>query len=180
MDGPARPASPWTEAGLAHDSGFSTAAPYIDAWGGRHHTVRLPDAPAGTRVAAALELSPFDRCNMGRAIPMVWFYRETLDVAALLAALGQALAAYPVLCGRYAATPPTAVALSNAGVPVLAVEAPSPLAAAVSHLPLAAGGSLAARGSIFRTDAHASFVPFKEDMDPDQGLPVALATAGAR
>ena len=35
--------------------------------------------PASLAPSGAVELSPFDLANQGRAIPMVWFYRETLD-----------------------------------------------------------------------------------------------------
>jgi hypothetical protein len=77
-------------------------------------------------------LSSLDLTNRGRPIPMVWFYRRTLDSDRLLAALEATLAEYPVLCGRYAAasmapalpgSATAAVDLSNAGVPVVISEA---------------------------------------------------------
>ena len=65
----------------------------------RELLIQLPDAPASVERVA---LSPLDLLSMGRAVPMVWFYEQTLDVDALLAALRRALVAYPLLCGRYA------------------------------------------------------------------------------
>ena len=50
----------------------------------RELLIQLPDAPASVERVA---LSPLDLLSMGRAVPMVWFYEQTLDVDALLAAL---------------------------------------------------------------------------------------------
>ena len=67
-----------------------------------------------------LKLSPLDRMNAGRAVPMVWFYEASLDPEALLAALERTLASYPLFSGRYAASEKSfeAVCLTNQGVPV--------------------------------------------------------------
>ena len=46
-------------------------------------------------------LSPFDRTNLGRSVPMVWYFNETINVRKMLLSLEQALAAYPCLAGRY-------------------------------------------------------------------------------
>ena len=126
-------------------------------------TVRLEQPGSGDELA----LSPFDRGNMSRSIPMAWFFRQTLDSDALLAALKKTLEAYPVLCGRYAApAPPAAVVLSNKGVPVHVCSSPTPLSAAVAHL----GRD---QHSLFSRETHAPFVPTKSDMDPDKGDPAA-------
>ena len=116
--------------------------------------------PATLAPGGSIELSPFDLANQGRAIPMVWFYRETLDPALLLAALRETLKSYPVLCGRYG-TPPNRVELNNQGVPVDIVHQETSLNEAVAHL--------AGQPTIFAEDAHLPFVPDKGAMDPDRG-----------
>ena len=132
------------------------------------HTVRSPkDRPGGSK---ELALSPFDFTNMGRTIPMVWFYQATLDPSVLLKALEQTLEIYPVFSGRYNTSPPTAIALINAGVPVdvCSAAAETTLADAVAHLlPRWRRTS----HSIFSRDAHEPFVPAKGTMDPDRGSP---------
>ena len=117
--------------------------------------------PASLAPSGSVELSPFDLANQGRAIPMVWFYRERLDPALLMAALRETLKSYPVLCGRYG-TPPNRVSLSNHGVPVDVVHHETSLTDAVSHLH-------AGQPAIFAEDAHLPFVPDKSAMDPDRG-----------
>ena len=117
--------------------------------------------PASLAPGGSIELSPFDLANQGRAIPMVWFYRETLDPALLLAALRETLKSYPVLCGRYG-TPPNRVELNNQGVPVDIVHKETSLNEAVAHL-------CAGQPTIFAEDAHLPFVPDKGAMDPDRG-----------
>ena len=84
---------------------------------------------------ATLMLGPFDKLNMGRSVPLTWFYSSALDEAKLLASLRQVLEAYPVLCGRYDATPPNAIILSNAGIGVHCTGAADSLTKALEHLP---------------------------------------------
>ena len=117
--------------------------------------------PATLAPSGSVELSPFDLANQGRAIPMVWFYRESLDPATLLAALRETLKSYPVLCGRYG-TPPNRLELSNQGVPVDVVHQDTGLNEAVSHL-------RSGQPTIFAADAHLPFVPDKSAMEPDTG-----------
>ena len=84
------------------------------------------DAPLST-----LELAPFDLTNAGRSVPMVWYYRESLNVDALVSALEKTLAEYPVFCGRYdGQSPPTNINQNNAGVPVEVCKAEVDAAAA--------------------------------------------------
>ena len=123
-------------------------------------TVRLPEL---LDTGGTLELSPYDLCNKGRSTPMTWFYGDTLDTPQLLDSLTTTLASYPVFCGRYNASPPTAVDLNNAGVPVQISIHPSTLSEAVAHLPPSG------KASVFLRTAHEPFVPTKEPMDPDQG-----------
>eukprot|EP00286_Rhodomonas_abbreviata_P002309 CAMPEP_0181344320 /NCGR_PEP_ID=MMETSP1101-20121128/32111_1 /TAXON_ID=46948 /ORGANISM="Rhodomonas abbreviata, Strain Caron Lab Isolate" /LENGTH=400 /DNA_ID=CAMNT_0023456117 /DNA_START=93 /DNA_END=1292 /DNA_ORIENTATION=+ len=124
-------------------------------------------APVAT--CGEVALSPYDLANMGRSTPMTWFYEATLDPEALIAALEQTLAFYPVFCGRYNQTPPSAIALSNAGVPVQTCTTEEvTLAAAIAHLPNA---TPSAEASIFSRSAHEPFVPAKAPMDPDAGSP---------
>ena len=114
--------------------------------------------PAHLATGGTVRLSPLDLTWGGRAVPMSVFYGETLDGAALLGALERTLAEYQVLSGRcivghiYKAgsSPPTAVELSNAGVPVLACASRLTLAEALSHLPTEAAHTspcIFARGS---------------------------------
>ena len=125
--------------------------------------------PSTLATGGVIELSPFDIANKGRTIPMVWFYRETLDPAMLLASLRETLKSYPVLCGRYGTsgadgTGPDRVELTNEGVPVDIVHADMRLHEAVAHLP-----HHAEPPSIFAANAHLPFVPDKGGMDPDPG-----------
>eukprot|EP00854_Cymbomonas_tetramitiformis_P018593 gene18593-22200_t len=101
----------------------------------------------------------------------MWFFDVTLDFAALLAALQQTLAAYPVLCGRYA-SPPSAIELSNVGVPVqICTASPdTPLSEALAPLPTSSSRT---SPIFFSRAAHEIFVPTKEDMDPDLFSPDA-------
>ena len=125
--------------------------------------------PAHLATGGTVRLSPLDLTSGGRAVPMSVFYRETLDGAALLGALESTLAQYQVLSGRYqagASSPPTAVELSNAGVPVLACASRLTLAEALSHLPTDAAHT---SPCIFARGAHEAFVPDKAGMDPDVG-----------
>mmetsp|Transcript_102075 Transcript_102075/g.284165 ORF Transcript_102075/g.284165 Transcript_102075/m.284165 type:complete len:494 (+) Transcript_102075:63-1544(+) len=108
----------------------------LAASGNADTCIQLLDNAATT---GRLELSPFDQMlySPAKPIPMVWFYKETLDSDALLSALKLTLKAYPVFCGRYA-SPPTAVELNNAGVPVeirMAHKSDIPVLEAVAHLP---------------------------------------------
>ena len=56
-----------------------------------------------------IELSPFDRNAAGRAVPMLWYYKDKLDQDVLLSSLRKALSAYPgwwkntccYCCGSY-------------------------------------------------------------------------------
>ena len=128
--------------------------------------------PASLAPSGSVELSPFDLANQGRAIPMVWFYRESLDPALLMAALRETLKSYPVLCGRYG-TPPNRVSLSNHGVPVDVVHHETSLNDAVSHLH-------AGQPAIFAEDAHLPFVPDKSAMDPDRGSADAPSSSSRR
>ena len=70
--------------------------------------LRLPEALAKS---GTIELSPFDVANAGRSIPLVWFYKETLDTPGLLESLRHTLCDYPVFCGRYAPPATAAVAV---------------------------------------------------------------------
>jgi shikimate O-hydroxycinnamoyltransferase len=127
--------------------------------------IRLPDQLAGDD-KRTVALSPYDIFTMGRAIPMAWFFAETLDVCALLDALRTTLPLYPVLCGRYDASPPTSVVLNNAGISLERATAEGTASEAASHL-------LTDEPSIFVRTAHEPFVPAKEGMDPDRGSPEA-------
>lgn len=129
----------------------------------RDLVVKVPEA---TAARGSVALSPLDIACMGRATPMVWFYEETLDDAALLETLQHALASYQVLSGRYDTGPlPTAINLVNAGVPVRICCAPAAvtLADAVKHLP----GPSRVAPTYFSTRAHEAYVPAKVGMDPD-------------
>ena len=133
----------------------------------RYHHLRLHDHP---QTGGSVQLSPYDLANLGRAIPMVFFYEATLDPHLLLNALEKTLVLYPAFCGRYDAMPPAAISLTNAGVGVFTSTVPTTLAAAIAHLP--AAGEDAAWTS-FAVDAHVPYVPEKEAMDPDAGSPEA-------
>jgi hypothetical protein len=132
--------------------------------------------PNDVKSGGKLLLSPFDQFSFGRAIPMVWFYRATLDTKQLTSSLEKALINYPVVCGRYCASTlmssvPYAVDLSNEGVPVQICHSPVnepelTLEEAMVHLP--AGPNLPIR---YSTTRHESFVPSKSGMDPDPGGP---------
>jgi hypothetical protein len=130
--------------------------------------LRLPDALA---TGGTIELSPFDVANTGRSIPLVWFYKETLDTSALLESLRQTLHDFPVFCGRYAPPTPATVRriqLNNAGVPVtIAVLPPEhTLEAAAAHV-------TGTEASYVSRSAHDAYVPAKEPMDPDKVSPEA-------
>ena len=90
----------------------------------RYHHLRLHDHP---QTGGTVQLSPYDLANLGRAIPMVFFYEATLDPHLLLNALEKTLVLYPAFCGRYDATPPAAIALTNAGVGVFTSTVPTTL-----------------------------------------------------
>ena len=47
----------------------------------RYHHLRLHDHP---QTGGSVQLSPYDLANLGRAIPMVFFYEATLDPHCLL------------------------------------------------------------------------------------------------
>ena len=51
--------------------------------------------PAGQVSSELMELSPFDRSTQGRAVPMIWYYRDTLDKDVLCESLRKVLGAYP-------------------------------------------------------------------------------------
>ena len=73
-------------------------------------TESLVRVPADSQAGGSVALSPFDIANLGRAVPMIWFFETTMDVAAMLAALERTLIAYQVFSGRYnGASPPSAV-----------------------------------------------------------------------
>jgi len=103
--------------------------------------------------------------NRGRSVPMVWFYKDTLDTEQLVDSLQTTLASYPVLCGRYA-SPATAVDLCNAGVPVTVCTVDMTLDEAIAHIS-------PTTPSFFSRTAHEVFVPTKAGMDPDPGIPDA-------
>jgi hypothetical protein len=130
-------------------------------------TIHIPsDAATGGLVP----LSAIDLMSMGRAVPMVWYFQHTLDSAALLSTLGQALIAYPFLSGRYTSEA-TAVELTNRGVPVLIeTEAGMTIAEAIAHFPIGNSNTAPAH---FPGNAHERFVPDKKAMDPDAGNPDA-------
>ena len=54
--------------------------------------VKIQDQAEENKV---MELSPFDRNAAGRAVPMLWYYQDTLDQDALLSSLRKALCVYP-------------------------------------------------------------------------------------
>ena len=156
--------------------------------------VSVAAQPTAATAAAAettptVTLSPFDDTSAGRAIPMVWFFDDTLPPEKLCDALANTLVAYPVLAGRYAPRPagrpwPTAIVLSNAGVPVHTAvwdgDATTTAAAACAYIlqpeqpPAAeAAASAAATPSVFPLAAHVPFVPDKADIDPDKGSATA-------
>ena len=124
---------------------------------------------AGNTSTSNIELTPFDLACIGRSTPMVWFYEASLDAQALVAALRTTLASYPVLCGRYNKTPPTAVMLSNAGVPVQLCTSSTTFAEATAYLPAPTTPS----PTFFARSCHEAFVPDKAPMDPDAGSPEA-------
>ena len=104
---------------------------------------------------------------------MVWFYEAPLDPGTMLSALRKVLAAYPVLCGRYASPPWTAIDLNNAGVPVhICTLAEGSLAEAIAHLPPASLSESPAP-TFFSRGVHEAFVPSKAGMDPDGCSPEA-------
>ena len=130
--------------------------------------LRLPDALAK---GGTIELSPFDVANTGRSIPLVWFYKETLDTPGLVESLRQTLHDYPVFCGRYA--PPATAAmrciqLNNAGVPVEVAALPPEhtLDAATAHV-------TGLDACYVSRSGHDAYVPAKEPMDPDKVSPDA-------
>jgi hypothetical protein len=141
--------------------------------------VRIANAAS----TASIELSPFDIVARGRSTPMVWFFTETLDPAAMTLALAQVLASFPVLAGRYA-SPPVAVDLTNAGVPVEVWDAAAEVAdggggegdgaaqgptlsEAVARLPAAdQTGDVSSQPCFFSRSAHEAFLPAKAAMDP--------------
>lgn len=140
-------------------SGFGTLLPSTTVT----HTVRSPnDHLDGSK---ELALSPIDLTIIGRSTPMVWYYEDTLNPMELIEALEKTLAFYPVFSGRYNKSPPTAIALTNAGVPVEVCSAgdQATLVEAVAHL----WGRTS--HSIFSREAHEPFVPEKSAMDPDVG-----------
>ena len=102
-----------------------------------------------------------------------------LCAATLVRALRTTLESYPVLCGRYNATPPTAIVLNNAGVPLNISRVEATRAEATAHLPAdgtAAAAAAAEPGgatAVFPIGTHAAYVSEKEGMDPDAGLPEA-------
>ena len=51
--------------------------------------------PADQTGNGLMELSPFDRSTQGRAVPMIWYYRDTLDKNLLCESLQKVLGAYP-------------------------------------------------------------------------------------
>jgi hypothetical protein len=53
--------------------------------------VRLPET---TGEGETLELQPFDRTVQGRAVPMLWYYVETVDTAKLMLSLRETLCLY--------------------------------------------------------------------------------------
>ena len=105
---------------------------------------------------------------------MTFFYEATLDPQGLVDALQGTLALFPVLSGRYASRPPSAVALNNAGVAVQIYAAPAgaTVAEATAHLSAAD-----ATPSIFARSTHEPYsphkAPFGVPMDPDSGDPEA-------
>ena len=122
------------------------------------------------------------------AIPMIWFYDRTLDTDRLIASLRTALAAHPVLAGRYDGnSPPVAVLLTNAGVPVTVASSPTNptmtvAEASTDRLPSAPaeGGGTTSTGTCSSrpvvvqycsTADHVQFVPAKGQMHPDKGDP---------
>eukprot|EP00928_Gymnodinium_smaydae_P087486 TRINITY_DN71742_c0_g1_i1.p1 TRINITY_DN71742_c0_g1~~TRINITY_DN71742_c0_g1_i1.p1 ORF type:complete len:505 (+),score=75.46 TRINITY_DN71742_c0_g1_i1:68-1582(+) len=127
---------------------------------------------------ASITLSPFDIISMGRAVPMVWFFRQKLSPDSLLASLRKTLVHFPVLCGRYdGESPPKRILLNNSGVPVRVRHLDGDIQTAVAHLPAAAYTGEKAEfdpdvsKTCFDKDLcqkyfHASS---KELMDPDQG-----------
>ena len=79
----------------------------------RMSSLRLHDHP---QTGGSVRLSPYDLANLGRAIPMVFFYEATLDPHLLLNALEKTLVLYPAFCGRYDATPPAVARALRLGV----------------------------------------------------------------
>ena len=127
--------------------------------------VRIPSHAAFTD--AKIELSPYDLSSLGRSIPMIWFYRDTLNIQKLLSSFTMILMSHPVLSGRYDGTiPPTWIALNNAGVPFEVVkEEESTVDQAIAHLPSAIPSE--ATATTFPAQLHAQYVPDKKGMDPD-------------
>ena len=131
--------------------------------------VRIPSHAAFTD--GKIQLSPYDLSCLGRTVPMVWFYRETLNTEKLLSSFAMILMSHPVLSGRYdGTTPPTWIALNNAGVPIEIVEdEKSTIDQAISHLPSATSSE--ATATMFPVQLHAKYVPEKKGMDPDTSSP---------
>jgi len=131
------------------------------------HVITVPSHAAS---GGFEELNPFDFLSGGRSTPMLWFYKETIDTTALISALEQTLIDYQVLSGRYK-SPPTAVELSNAGVPVtvcLMHPRETTIEEAIKHVPTEASHEAP---TFFDRTHHEAFVPVKQGMDPDPMSP---------
>ena len=119
-------------------------------------------------------MSPFDIRNMGRSIPMCWFFSSSLNPDELVDSLRKTLIAYPVLSGRYdGKKPPTQFNLSNQGVPVDVCtwhDTSMSAQAAAHHLPYTPHQT---QTSEFFIQSHTPFVPDKKGMDPDAANPDA-------
>jgi len=129
--------------------------------------------PKDSPTVSTIPLTPYDLINGGRSTPMIWFYEETLSKDKLITSLRTLLLSFPVLCGRYspsATSPPTAVELNNAGVPVSHKEFNKEPEAGNMTLKEAVAHLSTEQTSTFERSAPDSFLPpLKGIMDPDTG-----------
>ena len=126
------------------------------------YLIRLPETIA--LLDDLVRLSPLDIMCRGRAIPMVWFYKDSLPTDALLAALNTTLASHQVLCGRYTSSPPYSIDPTNNGVMVTVSKSNMLLKEAIVRIPSSEADTIPHYFSLLE---HEKFVPFKGEMDPD-------------
>jgi len=64
----------------------------------KHEIIKIPSE---FEKGGQCDLSSIDILSLGRAVPMIWFYKTTMDPESLLKSLEETLIAFPALCGRY-------------------------------------------------------------------------------
>jgi hypothetical protein len=129
--------------------------------------VKIPEHAAFT--SNKTTLSPFDLSCLGRSIPMIWCYKDTINDDILLSSLSKLLVMYPMVSGRYdGSVPPSWIACNNAGIPVRVTtwkDENDSVDVAMDYLP--SSNSDNNTHTIFPMSAHSPFVPDKKGMDPD-------------